>query len=112
MKRLDIVLAWILIILGVLHIGAAWITIRGFAVGAIWGVAGGIAIIQSGLLNLLRQSSPRGLALSASIISNILIAILVVSVGWAQVVHLTHPLHFVVIAVVVIGELLFSLRGR
>lgn len=111
MKKFDLVLAWLMILLGVLHLGAAWISIRGFAVGAIWGYVGGVAIIQAGLLNLIRQSSPRGLPRAASVISNILITILLISVGWTQVTHLLHHLHFAVIAVVVIAELIFSLRG-
>jgi hypothetical protein len=112
LKKIDAVLAWVMILLGVLHCGAAWITIRGFAVGAIWGFAGGVALIEAGLLNLVRQSAARGIALAGSIIGNILLTLLVVSVGLTQLSHLVRHLPFLVVAVAVIGELLFSLRGK
>jgi hypothetical protein len=111
LKKIDAVLAWLMILLGVLHIGAAWITIRGFAVGALWGFAGGAAIIEAGLLNLVRQSSPRGLARAGSIAGNLLVTVLLLSIGWNQVTHLVHHLHFFLIAAVVIAELVFSLKG-
>lgn len=111
MKKIDAILAWLMILLGVLHCGAAWITIRGFAVGALWGFAGGAAILESGLLNLVRQGSPRGLARASSIAGNILLTILVLSIGWTQIAHLVHHLHFFLVAALVIAELVFSLKG-
>ena len=111
MKKVDIVLAWLMVLLGVLHCGAAWITVKGFPTGAIWGFAGGAAILEAGLLNLVRQGSGKGLARTGSIIANILLAIMLVSLGFSQVTHLLHHLNFIVVAVLVVAELIFSLKG-
>jgi hypothetical protein len=111
MRKIDAVLAWLMILLGVLHCGATWISIKGFPVGAMWGFAGGAAIIESGLLNLVRQGSGKGLARTGSIIGNVLLTVLILSVGFAQIGHLVHHLHFFLIAALVIAELIFSLRG-
>jgi hypothetical protein len=110
-KKIDAILAWLMILVGVLHCGAAWITIKGFPVGAFWGFAGGAAIIEAGLLNLVRQNSPKGLPRTGSVVANVLLMILVVSVGWTQISHLLHHLNFFVVAVLVIAELVFSLKG-
>jgi hypothetical protein len=112
LKKIDAVLAWAMILLGVLHCGAAWITIRGFPVGAIWGFAGGTALIEGGLLNVVRHGSGKGFAACASIAANALLTGLVVSVGWHQFSHMVHHPSFLVTAVVVIAELLFSFRGN
>jgi hypothetical protein len=111
MKKIDIVLAWLMVLLGALHCGAAWISIKGFPVGALWGFAGGAVIIEAGLLNLVRQGSGKGLARTASIVGNILVTVLILSVGFTQVTHLVHHLHFLLIAALVIAELIFSLKG-
>jgi hypothetical protein len=112
LKKLDIVLAWIMILLGVLHCGAAWITIKGFPIGALWGFAGGVALLEGGLLNVVRQGGGKGMAGFASITANVLLTILLLSVGWNQFSHLVHHLHFFVVATVVVAELLFSFRGN
>ncbi len=111
MKKIDIVLAWLMVLLGVLHCGAAWISIKGFPIGAIWGFAGGAAILEAGLLNLVRQGSGKGLARGASIVANILLVILLVSLGFSQIGHLIHHLNFIVVTVLVVCELIFSLKG-
>jgi hypothetical protein len=110
-KKIDAVLAWLMILLGVLHCGAAWITIKGFPVGAMWGFAGGAAIIEAGLLNLVRQGSGKGLARTGSIVGNILLTVLLLSMGLTQITHLVHHLHFFLIAALVLAELVFSLKG-
>jgi hypothetical protein len=110
-KKLDTVLAWLMVLLGVLHCGAAWISIKGFPIGAIWGFAGGAAILEAGLLNLVRQGSGKGLARTGAIVANILLAILIVSVGWSQMTHLLHHLNFIVVTALVVAELIFSLKG-
>ncbi len=112
MKKIDAVLAWVMILLGVLHCGAAWITIRGFAVGAPWGFAGGTALIEGGLLNVVRQGGGKGMAGFASITGNILLTVLVLSVGWSQFSHLLRHPSFLVTAVVVFAELLLSFKGN
>lgn len=112
MKKVDIVLAWIMILLGVLHCGAAWITIKGFPIGAVWGFAGGVALIEGGLLNVVRHGGGKGITTFASITANVLLTILLLSVGWSQFSHLVHHLHFFIVAVVVVAELLFSFRGN
>jgi hypothetical protein len=112
LKKIDVVLAWVMILLGILHCGAAWITIRGFPVGALWGFAGGTALIEGGLLNVVRQGGGKGMTGFASITANILLAVLVLSVGWSQFSHLLRHPSFLVTAVVVIAELLFSVKGN
>jgi hypothetical protein len=112
LRKVDIVFAWIMILLGVLHCGAAWISIRRFPVGAVWGFAGGAALIEGGLLNVVRLGGGKGMSVTASIAGNILLAVLVASVGWSQFSHLVHRPSFFVTAVVVVAELLFSFRGN
>jgi hypothetical protein len=112
LRKIDIVFAWVMILLGVLHCGAAWISIRGFPVGAIWGFAGGAALIEGGLLNVVRLHGGKGISVPASITGNVLLAILVASVGWSQFSHLVHRPSFFVTAAVVVAELLFSFRGN
>ncbi|HEX6880463.1 MAG TPA: hypothetical protein VF135_08875 [Terriglobales bacterium] len=111
MKKVDIVFAWLMVALGVLHCGAAWISIKGFPIGAIWGFAGGAAILEAGLLNLVRQGSGKGLARGGSILANVLLAIMIISLGLSQIGHLIHSLSFIVITVLVVVELVFSLKG-
>jgi len=110
-KKLDTVLAWLMVLLGVLHCGAAWISNKGFPIGAIWGFAGGAAILEGGLLNIARQGSGKGFTRGASIVANILLAIMLVSLGLSQVTHLLHHLNFIVVTVLVAAELIFSLKG-
>lgn len=112
MKKIDVVLAWVMILLGVLHCGASWIAIRGFPVGALWGFAGGAALIECGLLNVVRQGGGKGMARCASIAGNLLLTGMVLSMGWSQFSHLLHRPSFLVTAVVIIAELLFSFRGN
>ena len=112
MRKIDVVLAWVMVVLGVLHCGSAWISIRGFPVGALWGFAGGAALIECGLLNVVRQGGGKGMARCASIAGNILLAAMVLSLGWHQFSHLLQRPSFLVTAVVVIVELLFSFKGN
>ncbi len=112
MRKIDVVLAWVMILLGVLHCGAAWISIRGFPVVALWGFAGGTALIECGLLNVVRQGGGKGMVACASIAGNILLTALILSAGWHQFSHLLNRPSFLVTAVVVFAELLFSFRGN
>ncbi len=105
-------LAWAMVLLGVLHCGAAWISIRGFPVGAFWGFAGGVALIEGGLLNVVRQGGGKGISSVAAIAGNILLTLLVLSVGWTQFSHLLRHVNFFVVAAVVVAELLFSFKGN
>jgi|SRR5579884_3363962 len=55
MKIFDQLLAWVLIVLGIIHSAFAFIPFRGLSMGVLWFFAAGIAIIEAGGLNILRS---------------------------------------------------------
>lgn len=71
MKKVDVVLAWSLVVLGILHAATIF---RGPG----WGLAGSIGVIEAGFLNVIRTDSSKGVASVACIISNVLMLIAIV----------------------------------
>jgi hypothetical protein len=54
MKRIDLVFAWIILALGVIHICATPFVYSGLSQSAVWFAGAGLAAVFAGMLNLLR----------------------------------------------------------
>lgn len=110
MKKLDLVLAWILVVLGFVHCGAGIVHMGGLNRESIWFFAGGAAIVEAGFLNILRNSGGRGMASVASIIGNVLILLVVVALS-IMVLRtgrfLANP-QVIIAIIVIVAETLFS----
>lgn len=113
MKKLDLVLAWVLVVLGFVHCGAAFARFHRLSVDAVWFFAGGIAFAEGGFLNILRNSGGRGMARTASVLSNVLL--LLVAIGLTIVTLVNGRLlenTVLILALVLIGsETLFSISS-
>ncbi len=112
MKTLDTVLAWALVVLGVIHCAVTF-TIRPFSLGTVWFFSAGAAMIMAGLLNVIRiGSGGKGLVRGSAILANALLVAMVAGVVWFLLHRLTREPQVIIGAVLAVGELLFSLRGR
>lgn len=106
MKKLDLVLAWILVVLGFLE---AAVIFRGPG----WGLAGSIAVVEAGFLNVIRNASSRGVISIAAILCNVLMLIAIVPglihlIGAGRI--LSAPLLLGIVAVLAI-ETIFSMTA-
>ena len=64
MRALYLILALFMILLGLVHIAATFVLFDSLTIRALWFASGGVAIVQTGLLNLLNRAygaSARGL---------------------------------------------------
>lgn len=78
MKTLDIILAWVLIAFGALHLALTRTVHPTLDIDTVWFMSGGLLIIAIGVLNLLRVaygSVAKGV-LVASVIANIVLLLL------------------------------------
>jgi hypothetical protein len=111
LKKLDLVLAWMLVVLGFVHCGAGIVSAAGLKLDSIWFFAGGIAIVEGGFLNILRNGGGRGMARVASILANVLLLLVVVAISIVVLRtgrFLANPQ--VILALFVVGaETLFSI---
>ncbi len=110
MKTLDTVLAWALVVLGVIHCAVTF-TIRPFSLGTVWFFSAGAAMIMAGLLNVIRIGAGKGCVRGSAILANALLVAIVAGVVWFVLRRLTHNPQVIIGAVLAVGELLFSLRG-
>lgn len=111
MKKLDLVLAWVLVVMGFVHCGVAILHIGGLSREGIWFFAGGVAIVECGFLNVLRNSGGRGVVKVASIIGNILLLLVVIAVSILLIGSgrlLTNP-QAIITLLVTVAETLFSI---
>lgn len=81
MKKLDLVLAWVLVVLGFVHCGAGIMHLGGLSLESVWFFAGGVALVEVGFLNIIRNSGGRGMARIASIIGNVLMLLVVIALA-------------------------------
>ncbi len=56
MRRLYVVLAVLIVLLGLVHIAATFLLFEGLTGRAVWFASGGVAIVLTGLLNLLNRT--------------------------------------------------------
>ena len=112
MKKLDLVLAWALVVLGFVDCGSALASFRGLAVPRTWFFIGGIAIVECGFLNLLRTSGGRGNARLASVISNVLLFLAFAGLSIFAMLdgHVMQSTMLILVLLMVGSEMLFSIR--
>jgi uncharacterized membrane protein len=111
LKTLDRVFAWLLLALGLPHIGVSMVLMsRNLNPSSIWFFAGGLAVIFGAFLNLIRTHHRDKIIALVTSIANLLLVVLAILLCWI----VRHDLKanpqvaaFVLLAVV---ELLFSIR--
>lgn len=83
MRTLDIIVAWLLIAFGAIHIALTRRVHPSIDINAIWFVSGGLFIITIGVLNLLRvgYSSVAKAVYVASLIANIVLLLLMLFIA-------------------------------
>ncbi len=111
MKTLDAVLAWALVVLGVIHCAVTF-TIRPFSLGTVWFFSAGAAMIMAGLLNVIRIGAGKGFVRGSAILANALLVAMMAGVMWFVFHRLMREPQVIIGAVLAVGELVFSLRGR
>lgn len=112
MKRLDRILAWLLLALGCIHSAATFAVHKTLTIDAVWFVSGGLVMIFAALLNLVRIARPEDrLVVRISLIANLLVfALFVIVVPWVLRNNLRENPQVIVVGVAVVGEFLFSIR--
>lgn len=110
MKKLDLVLAWVLVVLGFLQCGGVFVHFNRLTNDAVWFFSGGVAIAEAGFLNVIRNGGGRGMARVASIIGNVLLLVVLTSLTILFLMHGHFPANLVVVLslVLVAAETLFS----
>ena len=113
MRRLDFVLAWILLLLGCVHGAASFAVFKTLTLEAIWFVTGALAMIFGALLNLVRAGQPGNrLAAGVSLVANLLLgAVFVILVPWLLRHEFKQNPQVIVVGITVAAELAFSLRS-
>jgi hypothetical protein len=113
LKKLDLVLAWVLVVLGFVYCGEAVLRLHGLYREGVWFFGVGVAIAEAGFLNVLRSSSGRGIVRLASILGNILLLLIAIAtfillVAGGQL--FSSPLS-VLFLLVIAAETLFSISA-
>ncbi|HLW55374.1 MAG TPA: hypothetical protein VKW06_21275 [Candidatus Angelobacter sp.] len=113
MKAFDLVLSWILLAFALLHTTAAVAVMsKNFTIDSAWFFAGGLAIIFGVFLNLIRAHRPGDKAIArTSLLTNLLLVILSLLLCVALRHQLKQNPQAVVLVLLVVLELLFSLRS-
>ena len=111
MKKLDLVLAWALVVLGFIQYGSALGVLHAVGIEFSWSLGGGTAMVAAGFLNVIRNDRGRGLVRTASVLSNILLLVSIgaVLISLSRSSHLSHYAHVIVPLLLVIPETLFSI---
>lgn len=112
MKTLDRVLAWALLVFGLLHTtGSVVLMWRTLNLDSAWFFAGGLAVIFGAFLNLIRTYRPTDSMIArTSVLTNLLLLILSLLLGWVLRHDLKANPQAVVFVPLVALELLFSVR--
>ncbi len=111
MKTFDLILAWLMVVLGFIHCGATFVLHRSVTLGAIWFFAFGVALVQGGLLNVIRNRGGRGVAHLASLFGNLLLLLMSVAVLLLTFRELLHSPQVILVFVAVVAETIFSIRA-
>jgi asparagine N-glycosylation enzyme membrane subunit Stt3 len=107
MKKLYKILSYLLILLGVIHIAFTPVFVSTFSPAAVWFVAGGLALVFLGLLNLIAIQAAKRLTFSTCLIAN-LIGIVY---GILIVIAVTEPHAFAALVLIILVTL-GSVNGR
>lgn len=111
MKKLDLVLAWALVVLGFVHCGGSFVLFARLSRESVWFFAGGVALVDTGFLNIQRNGNSKGLARISAVIGNVLmllvaLAITVVQLGTG---HLLASPQVLLVLALIIAETFFSI---
>lgn len=112
MKTTDRIFAWVLLVLGCVHLAVTFVVQKTFNVEAIWFVSGGMVLIFGALLNLVRIARPddRLLARISALANLLLFALFGIAVPWLLHRDLKQNPQVIVAAIAVAAEFGFSLR--
>jgi hypothetical protein len=103
LKTIDKILAWVLVVLGCIHI------LRHFSFDSL---SGGSAIIAAGLINVIRTQSGKGaLPRFASIAINLLLTLSYLASIWFRGTSVVHAPLTIILTIAVVAELCFSVQG-
>jgi hypothetical protein len=112
LKTVDKIFAWILVVMGCIHCGGTFIARPHFSIDGVWFFTGGIALIASGLLNLIRiQSGKGGLPRISSITINVLMALACLAIVWLRGLSSFHAPQLIIVTIAVMVEVIFSVQG-
>lgn len=111
MKTLDRVMGWVLVVMGCIHCGATFAANPHFNFAAVWFFTGGVAMIATGLLNLVRIQGGKGIAKTGAIAVNVLMTLACAAIIWIALGSLLHMPQVIIVTVAVVAELIFSVRG-
>ncbi len=113
MKKLDLALAWIVVVLGFVHCGSTIAGYHGLSADRIWFFVGGIALVECGFLNLVRCGGGRGMARVSSTISNVLLFLALIGLCVVALAngHLLRSTMLLASLAVVGAETLFSIAS-
>lgn len=112
MRTLDRILAWALVVLGLVHCAVTPIVHARWSIDAIWFFSGGLAIVFAGMMNLLRiaYAAVAPATRLASLLANVLL--LSLTLGVASTVTLASSPQ-VIVAVILVGvELILAAVRR
>jgi asparagine N-glycosylation enzyme membrane subunit Stt3 len=114
MKLLDHLCAWLLVILGALHVVVMFTVFRQVTFSALWFFAAGLFIILAGLVNAVRAQGGRGTPLFrlTAIFTNCAVIAMGLIAMYLSVGALWRNPQVPAIFALGVAELLFTLRGR
>ncbi len=113
MKKFDLVLAWLLVALGVLHCCATFAFYKSLVLNAVWFFAAGIAFLAVGFCNIARiRHSSDALLRVLSVIANAFSLLVCIAFIWIFGHAIASAPQAIVVGLVVLLELIFSATAR
>jgi hypothetical protein len=111
-KTTDLIFAWIVLLLGCIHVFVTFVVQKIFTVETIWFVSGGLVLIFGALLNLVRiaRLNDKLLARASALANLLLFALLGIATPWLLHRDLKQNPQVIVAAIAVAAEFGFSLR--
>jgi uncharacterized membrane protein YiaA len=114
MKALDLTVAWLMVVLGVIHSAFTLRYYPGPTLASVWFFSGGLAMILTGLLNAIRiQSGKRGRFIRfSSVFANICMLVIAVTITYLMIHRISANPQVPALLVLSILATVFSLRGK
>lgn len=112
MKKLDAILAWIILTLGVVHVCVTPLVYGRFSQSAVWFAGAGLAGIFAGMLNLtrIRYGNHVPALQTFSLITNLLLLPWIVAGVVSMLPELRRNPQAVILAIAILGETFFSVK--